>query len=288
MLQKIKNTAKRASKLPERKQTISQVSYIIETECSEIQSELEELAVDRLPSPKTKNALKSLGLKVDTLLASAEAKPEEVENYSTLEDLLEFISKLTLQRYSALIMKDQEISPYATFFELLKAFNACPDTRKASIEEVYKLAVRSMLTHKQFESSLLKSFSTKVKILGIGGDHSTNQERKRVEEFICNYGEFRKLNPNLLKNEPLEVMVSELEAIIYLQTQLEVLASGDVAPTLELVDFIDYWAEYLSGLSAEEQEKRLVFFDVVEDIGEINNVLVERLIELEQAHEYVG
>ena len=62
-----------------------------------------------------------------------------------------------------------------------------------------------------------------------------------------------------------------MEAILYLQTQAEVLAAGGVQATPELINFINYWAQYLSGLPAEEQKKRATFIGAVERCSSLHN-----------------
>lgn len=277
MLSAIKNITSGKVSSAEKKQEIARLAYLIKDKAYDMRTEVDEIPAGRLPNPKLRKNILELRQEVESSMVKFEISSQSFKDWQTLDEIDYLIRRTTLRRYAALIPKDDEIRPFASFYEIFQAFQGCPPPVRSELKEFYHVAVRALFIHEKFESSLLASLGKKMKVLGTEGDPSENTERKKIEVFLDSYEESKLMNPELSKNADLTAYLSELEAVIYLQQQAEVLSSGQFEATPELVGFIDYWATYLNDLPPEYQKEKEVLVKAVEQCSILNNQIVEQM-----------
>jgi len=257
------------------KEIIFKVIAMIEDGQREIQFAIDSIPEKRLPSKKIKKSIQDLRESTEIELNAVGVDLSKVKELGIIDDLEIQSRRATLQRYSLLISKDKDITPYATFYELHKAFSGTPQSGIEEVKEAYNIAVRALFTHPEIANALIVRLEKNSQILGEEGDRHTNSHRNRIELFLENYEELSKHNPDLAKNKDLESVMLELEAIVFLQEQAVVLNSGEKYASEEFIDYINYWAGYLSELPEEEQMKRYTIIQAVETCSALNNATID-------------
>ena len=266
-----------------KKQEITRLSAVVQAQAAEFREEIDAIPIGSLASSELRQKLEKLREEVVSSMAEFEITPDELEVLEVMQNTDILVRRAILRRYATLLPKHPKIAPVTFFYEILRAFQGCPRIAYADLKEFYFLAVKALFEHKDFEKNLAGKLNEKMQILGAEGDASLNVERRKIEVFLKEYSDWKSFNPSLGKNKELESYVAELEAVIYLQEQAEVLASGTAEATSELIDFIDYWANYLNSLPPEYQQEKEVVIAAVERCSLLNNEIVERLEQLESA-----
>ena len=246
-----------------------EAAELIERELHMVLEKLKQVPEDRLPSQKIAKSITVLRDTVTVMMENVGKTLADVSSAPEIELVDDQRKRVTLERYSTLVNNSASLTPFATFYEIRKLVSEEDIARNSELHKAYSDAVTSLFTHATFEETLVGRMDKKVAILGQTDGQDNNMERKKVLVFLENYGACRGLNPKLLKNEKLEGSITELEAVVFLQNQTRMLKSGECSPTKEVQDFINHWSRYLSDLSADNQAKKMVLINVVNDCSDV-------------------
>lgn len=275
---KLTETVKAPSVKPgEKMRLCNEAAAAIEDEVHEISEQLENVPENRLPNVKIMRSIRLLRERVNTILAPVGLRNRDIPEGEEIVRLVVEFKRLTLERYEKLIANSMELTPFATFSELYKASVGETGEPFEQLASAYQKALIALFSHPAFESTLLGRMDKKIEMMSRASTDRSDQERMKVELFLKHYEVNKNLNPKLSENDLLEMKMAELEAVLFFKEQTEILEGGNFMASDELVEYITYWTDFLSGLSEEEQRVRMPLIEVVNRCSQANNKVLEAM-----------
>lgn len=257
-----------------KKQVRAEIAALIEDEADAFLDALDEVPEDRLPGRKLARKLRVLIDHVNAKLAPFECTYEDLPEGEEIAKLDVEFKKLTLERYTRFISETDSLTPFASYEALSIASASDCGIPYPQLATHFQMAVRTLFTHPQFAVTLADRLNKKLKLLSEKEAEHCHIERANIANFVAAYEVNKKHNPALDSNAYIIEKMAQIEATFFFQEQTANLESGECMATDDLVDYIDYWADRISDMTAEEQMSCVPLIEAVQKCSEANNRIV--------------